>query len=161
MVKKIAKQVKTLVKAITSEPTSSVQLTITKRTCIREDIFKKILRMTSRHSDMYTKFVERKNFPSIYKDKVHKLLAAKFSMYYSTVSDGSYELDFAEVSDSNLIFLQREIAEMYKTWVNEIKEDEATPYTSAQRMLLCIIAKAKTEERIEQLQKHIRNLTPY
>ena len=117
--------------------------------------------MTSRHSDMYTNFVERKHFPKIYKENIHKLLTSKFSMYYSTVSDGSHEMDFAKVSDSNLIFLQNEITDMYKTWAREIKEDEATPYTAAQRMLLVIIAKAKTEERMAQLQMHLRHLIEY
>ena len=156
MVKKIAKQVKSLVKAIPTSPaTSSIQLSIHKRRHIQEDVIKKILRMSRRHSNMYTKHVERKHFPDIYKEKIVKLLSSKFTMYYSSETG---EIDLAKVSDDNLIFLQSEIDEMNSTWVKEIKEYEETPYTTGQRMILCIIARAKTEERIVQLQRLLRGM---
>lgn len=146
MVKKIAKQVKGLAKAL---PDYQIihKKTIDKHT--RKDMEKYawdvVNKMMTRHSCRYSELLDRRNFPELYKEKIRHIIRTKFNRFLD--KNGDFKLH--TVDDTNFDFFHSEMKQLYEQWRKDIEADSNIPYTDEQLRVLRKSLCAKLERDIE------------
>lgn len=150
MVKKIAKQVKGLAKALPVDQIVNKK-TIDKHT--RKEMEKTawglVNKMMTRHSCRYSDLLDRKNFPKLYKDKIRHILRTKFTSFLD--ENGDFKLH--TVDDTNFDFFYSEMKQLYKQWSNDIETDSNIPYTDEQKRILRTHLCTKLENDIVNARK--------